>query len=250
MSKARRIPDVERTTTMLDLIRRKYEGDQRAMSLSHVVVEECAPGTGFSNGARFADVLALGVWRSNGMRLDGYEVKASRADLRRELADLSKHEAVARYCDSWTLVAWDDSVLVEGIPEAWGVTLTREGEHGRELVEQRRASKREPEPWPRDFVCSLVRNAYQQSPGAAFVARAVIEASANSYRDGKREGERVVKAALKPLAEAIYGRDSWRWPREAHDVAHLVTRAAEMLSQGALALVGGPSPDQTSEAAE
>lgn len=225
---------------MLDLIRRKFEGDQRAMSLSHVVVEECAPGTGFYGANRYADVLALGVWKSSGMKLDGFEVKASRADLKRELADLSKHEAVARYCDHWTLVAWDESVLAEGIPDGWGILLTRDGDHGRELVEHRKATKREPEAWPRSFVCSLVRNAYQQSPGAAFVARAVTEASTNSYREGKRQGEQTargdVNAALKPLAAALYGPHDWRWPSEARDPARLAKLAAERLTQGALPL--------------
>lgn len=240
MSRLRKVPDAERTATMLDLIRRKFEGDQRAMSLSHVVVEECAPGTGFYGANRYADVLALGVWKSSRMKLDGFEVKASRADLKRELADPSKHEAVARYCDSWTLVAWDESVLVEGIPESWGVLLTADGDEGRKLVEHRKAAKLTPEPWPRSFVCSLVRNAYQQAPGAAFVARAVVEASTNSYREGKREGERLVKAdtraAIEPLAEALYGRESWRWPIDARDTAGLVKVAVERLAQGTLRL--------------
>jgi hypothetical protein len=109
MSKGTRITDRERTATMLDLVRRRYEGEgtEPAMSRAYVVVEEVAPGTGFFGTSRYADVLALGVWPSNGLTLDGIEIKASRADLKREVADLTKHHAVARYCDSWTLVAWE-----------------------------------------------------------------------------------------------------------------------------------------------
>jgi hypothetical protein len=234
MSKPARINDAERTATMLDLLRRRYEGNHGGMSLSHVVVEEVAPSTGFAS--RWADVLVLSMWRSKGLTLDGFEIKASRADLKKELADPSKAEAVARYCDSWTLLAWDDAVLVDGIPETWGILTTTEGAHRRELTEQRKATKRTPEPWPREFVCSLVRNAYQQSCGAAFVARAVIEARTRSFEDGRRDERSKRKADLMPLAAALYGKDSWRWPAEAYDATHLATLAAERLTQGTLSL--------------
>jgi hypothetical protein len=233
----RRIPDAERTATMLDLVRRRYEGDhEEKMSLSHVVVEEVAPSTGFNRVSRWADVLVLSMWRSNGLTLDGYEIKASRADLKKELADPSKAEALARYCDSWTLIAWDDAVLVEGVPESWGIITTVDGEYGRELTQQRKAVTRTPEPWPRTFVCSLVRNAYQQSPGAAFVARACLEARDKSFRAGKDAERGEWKHALHPLAAALYGNNSWHWPAEAHDHKHLLKVAVERLAQGSLTL--------------
>lgn len=236
MSKPRRIDDIERTATMLDLVRCSYPPDA-GMAPSHVIIEEVAPGTGWSGGHyRFADALALSVWPSKGLMLDGYEVKASRADLKRELADLTKHEALARYCDSWWLVAWDESVLLPGVPESWGVLLTADGEYGRELVTHRKAAKRTPEPWDRPFVCSLVRNAYQQSPGAAYVARAVAAAHDRASWDAKREEESAIREAVHPLAELIYGKDSWRWPKEARDPELTIRIAAERLTQGTLAL--------------
>lgn len=226
-----RIPDAERTAAMLDLMRRRYEGDRGGASLSHVVVEEVAPGTGFSAAQRWADVLVLSVWPSSGLTLDGFEIKASRADLKKELADPAKSEALARYCDSWTLVAWDDAVLVDGIPEGWGIITTADGSHGRELVQKRKAAKRTPEPWPRSFVCSLVRNAYQQSPQAAFVARAVVAASTAGVREGRSIERQSVKQALRPLARALFGENEWRWPAEASDPERLMKIAAERLAQ-------------------
>src|ERR1041384_1602390 len=104
MSKRARITDFERTATMVDLLRDRFcAGD--GMSLSHVVLEEVAPGTGWMGGSRWADVLVLSVWKSKGRTLNGYEIKASRADLKKELRDLDKHQALARYCDEWWLVA-------------------------------------------------------------------------------------------------------------------------------------------------
>jgi len=233
MSRPRRIADAERTAAMLDLVRGIYPDG--GPSLSHVVVEEVAPGTGWLGSARWADVLALGVWPSKGLTLDGYEIKASRADLRRELADLDKHRALARYCDTWTLVAWDEAVLTDGIPESWGIMLTREGAHGRELVEKRKPTKLTPEPWPRAFTCSLVRNAHQQSPGAAYVARAAVEAAQRGRCDGRDEERYSVRPALEALKKLLYGPNTWNWPKDASDPEAVMRLAVERLTQLPLA---------------
>jgi hypothetical protein len=225
---------------MLDLVRSIYPTGN-GMSLSHVVIEEVAPGTGWSGTSRWADVLALSVWPSKGRTLDGYEIKASRADLKKELADLSKHEALARYCNTWTLVVWDETVLIDdGIPEWWGILKTAESADGtRELNEVRKAQKREPEPWPRAFVCSLVRNAFQQSPGAAYVARACVEAARRGRDDGRRAAEGEIQDLLEPVARLLYGRDRWKWP--AHDPEDVVKAVTERLTQGVLA--GSPAQE-------
>lgn len=173
------VSDLERTCIMRDLVHRQYHdyGGPHPDSgiLSHVVIDEVAPQSGSSGPNRYADVVALGVWPSKGMELEGYELKASRADLRRELENLEKHRAVARYCDKWWLVAWDERVLETGreIPEEWGILVTVDNAGVRELKELRKATKQaEPLLWSKPFVCSLIRNAHQQSPGASYVARA------------------------------------------------------------------------------
>lgn len=237
MSELRRIPDVERTATMLDLIGCRFSGG-RGMSMANVVLEEVAPGTGFYGASRYADVLVLGVWKSSGQRLDGFEVKASRADLKKELSDLSKHHALARYCDSWTLVAWDEKVLVDGIPKDWGVMVTRDGTSGREIQVQRKAAKRTPEPWPRQFVCSLVRNAFQQAPGGALVGRACAAARDVGHKDGRYVEAAEWRNALKALQVALFGKDTWKWPPEAKVREVVFQMAAERIAQGSLDLEG------------
>lgn len=234
MSKRRLVSDTERTQTMLDLVHCCYPSDE--LRQSYVVIEEVAPGTGYSSVQRYADVLVLAVWPSLGLTLDGYEIKASRADLKKELADLSKHMGVARYCNRWTLLAWDESVLVDGIPDDWGIAITVDGEHGRELKQIRKAPNREPQEWPRAFVCSLVRNAYQQGPRAAFLARAVIETADRARSEWRRVGESQRQDLVLPLTKALFGRDSWKWPAEARNPEHVVKIATERLMQGALNL--------------
>ena len=251
MSKAR-TSDAERTAIMTDLVRQRHEPEyvRNTPNAPHtVVLEEVAQGTGWGAG-RWADVLALGIWRKTGERLDGYEIKASRADLKRELADPSKHHAIARYCHTWTLVLWDGSLIVPGIPESWGIMLTTPGKFDeRELIEHRKPQRLTPEPWPRGFVASLVRNAYEQSPSAAFVARA----SAAAYHAGRLEGERHAehqhKADLAPLAAHFYARLSkweWDWKKkagaEALKPAALIARAVDELRQGELFSATEPTP--------
>lgn len=239
MSRAAKIGDAERTATMLDLVRRKYP--TTGMAPSHVVIEEVSPGTGWMREQRWADVLALGVWPSRGLTLTGYEIKASRADLKRELCDLTKHEAVARYCTDWWLVGWDEKMLDVGmpIPGGWGILLTANDEHGeRQLVVHRKAAQREPEQWPRPFICSMVRNAYQQSPGAHYVARAVLSATEETARQLRKLADHQHRsettALLGELRTFMYGRDSWKWPAEAHDPKATIQDAISRLNQLAL----------------
>lgn len=59
-------------------------------------------------GGRRADALVLNLWRSQGLDLQGFEVKASRSDWLREKKDPSKAEALSKYCvgtDSRVLAA-------------------------------------------------------------------------------------------------------------------------------------------------
>lgn len=232
MSKRRHVPDAERTAIMVDLLREMYPIG--GMSLSHVVLEEVAPGTGWSGGSRWADVLVLSCWHSKGLTLTGYEIKASKADLKKELADPGKHLRLARYCDAWWLVAWDESVLVDTVPADWGIMLTADGEYGRGLEVKRKAAKRTPEPWPRQFVCSLVRNAFEQSPGVAYVARVVRQATDQGLRDGRQIAESHERQHLEPIAALLYGKDRWKWPEGARDPEKLIAVAVERLSQGIL----------------
>lgn len=243
MSKPRRVPDYERTATMLDLVRRQYFDlggpHPDSPGMAHVVIEEVAPGTGWSGTSRWADVLALAVWPSKGLTLDGYEIKASRADLRRELENLEKHRAVARYCDNWWLVAWDEKVLETGreIPDEWGIMITvSEDWDERALKVLKKPIARTPDPWPRSFTCSLVRNAAQQSPGAAFVARACIAAADKGRSEGIKVEQSRFRVGLSPLLAALYGMNSWEWPADARDTEKVLKLAAERLTQGSLNL--------------
>ena len=57
----------------------------------YACAEEVGLTTGYSH--RRLDMMVLDCYYSNGFRIDGFEIKVSTADLRRELADPEKHIA-------------------------------------------------------------------------------------------------------------------------------------------------------------
>jgi hypothetical protein len=89
---------------------------------AYFYLEEVRNGTGFAVRPRTADAIALGLWPSRGMMLEGFEVKASRSDWLIELRNPAKaEEGLYPYCDRWWLVA-EEKVLQSGeLPPTWGL---------------------------------------------------------------------------------------------------------------------------------
>lgn len=197
MSRAAVKNDVERTAIMLDLIHRRY-----------LTMEEVAPSTG--GFSRLADVLVLDCWRSGGHALSGWEIKASRADLKKELSDPGKSAALSRYCDSWSLLVWGKFVY-EGleIPPTWGIFDVSESDDVYALEKVRAPARLKPEPWSRSFVASLVRNAFCQSPGERFLGRAAATAYREGLENGRARESTRWTSELRPLVKHLYGEEAW-----------------------------------------
>lgn len=79
-------------------------------------------GTGFARRTtRTADAIAMSLWPSRGLHLHGFEIKVSRSDLKRELAEPAKAEDIARFCHFWWIVAPAGMATPEEIPTNWGL---------------------------------------------------------------------------------------------------------------------------------
>lgn len=119
------------------------------------VFYEVGNGTG-SRCSRHADVVAMGLWPSRGLWLEGIEIKVSRSDWLSELRSPEKADAVAKFCDFWWLAVGDPSIVQEGeLPERWGLLVL----DGTKLRMVKQAPKLEPEPLSREFVAALLRRA-------------------------------------------------------------------------------------------
>ncbi len=114
--------------------------------------------TGYPGGRRrYADAMAMNMYPSRGLSLDGFEIKLNRPDLMAELRDPSKAEAFKQFCDHWWLVIPDKEIIkLGGVPDDWGIMwATPRG--GLRVI--KKAPQLESKPITRGFLASLLRNA-------------------------------------------------------------------------------------------
>lgn len=95
-----------------------------------------APAVARRGRRRLVDAMAIGMWPSTKHIIHGFEVKASRADLRNELARPDKAGAAEREVDRFWLVVPSLELitgtgrqenLLPRIPSAWGVLSAANG---------------------------------------------------------------------------------------------------------------------------
>ncbi|RVT91365.1 hypothetical protein EOD42_22180 [Rhodovarius crocodyli] len=138
-----------RSQDICDALRRRYPAGEC------VLVFEVADGTGF-NVKRHADAVMMNMWPSRGLSIEGFEIKVSKQDLKRELLEPAKAEAIAQYCDCWWLVVPQSmSVEPDDIPVAWG--LMKVGADLKITVSRQAARHQRQDILPRHFVAALLR---------------------------------------------------------------------------------------------
>jgi hypothetical protein len=75
---------------------------------------------GFS-ATRSFDAVAVSLWPSRGMEIHAFEVKCSRSDWQRELADPAKADDAAKLVDRFWVVGPRDVIPEDEVPAAWGL---------------------------------------------------------------------------------------------------------------------------------
>lgn len=125
---------------------------ERYPANSHALMFEVGNGTGFQT-RRHADAVAMGLWPSRGLEIEGIEIKISRGDWKRELADHAKSDAVQRYCDRWWIAAPKGLIPPAELPATWG--LLEVDEKG--IRQKVAAPKLEAIPPDRGFVAAMLR---------------------------------------------------------------------------------------------
>jgi hypothetical protein len=78
------------------------------------------------DGVGRADAIAINAYPSSGHVVHGFEVKASRADWRRELKTMRKSNGAFVYCHRWYLVTLPGIVDRPELPQGWGLLEMRE----------------------------------------------------------------------------------------------------------------------------
>lgn len=131
---------------MLQLLAARYEAPAWAF-LRHV-----ADGTGMRKN-RTLDAMAMSLWPSRGLHLHGFEVKVSRGDWQRELADPAKADGFAAVCHAFWLVAPKEIVRPGELPPTWGLLVP----HGKGLRVEKEAPLQERPPLPWDMLAAFLR---------------------------------------------------------------------------------------------
>lgn len=185
-------PVILNTPHARDMLRKRFAPPEWAF------MEEVAPATG--GGTRYADAVAMNLWRSRGYQVLGFEIKVSRGDWLRELKKPEKAEDIYRYCDQWWIVA-PRGVVKEGeLPVNWGLFELREAG----VWQAKAAPKLEATPLTKAFLASLMRRGHEQINSIAerMQRNAVMEARGEIDRRIQDEIDRRTRHH-KQLAEKV-----------------------------------------------
>lgn len=175
---------------LVERLRQRHAGDEWAF------FAELRGGTGWSRESR-ADALAFNLWPSRGLEVHGFEVKVSRQDWKRELANPAKAEVLQGFCDRWWVVTSTDALVFPGeLPPTWGWMVPR----GTGLAVKREAPKLEAKPLDRPFIAALVRRIAKGDAAAERVRAAVSEAQRRWESDDRKRAKRAASDAVTELA--------------------------------------------------
>jgi len=149
---------------------------------AYVMLPQVGNSTGFAC-RRYADAVVVSTYPSRGIYAIGVEIKTSRSDWRKELAEPEKAEAVLKYCLYWYVVAPKGLLNPAEIPEQWG------------LIECDSRSTR------------IIKRAPKLKPVAPtweFMAAVTRRLRERSAEDAKKAMElRIVQHELNELKEAV-----------------------------------------------
>ena len=153
-------------------------------SRRYAIAEEVGITTG--GGCRRLDMIVMDCYWSNNFRIDGFEIKISTSDLRRELEDPNKHTTFFDVLDYYTLACPAAVVnpLIDIIPKKWGILIINEDGTTRykrkplALFDDKMPDRK----ISRGFVASITRAIQERQP-----AQQELEAE---YKRGLEEGKK------------------------------------------------------------
>lgn len=166
-------------------LRRRHEGEEWGF------FKEVRNKTGYSGGPeRYADAIAINLWPSRGHEIHGFEIKASRADLLKELKTPSKAEAIQQFCDRWWLVLGHHTLIKAGeCPPTWGVMVP----YGSGLTVMIEAPKLKSKPLDKGFLMSIIRRFSVSTGDDEIIKQQIADARDEGFNRGKKDAEYAAK---------------------------------------------------------
>ena len=149
---------------VLNALHARYAKASQGIGIRFAVAAHVRSEASF-DARRVCDFMAQDLWLTGGLDLHGHEVKTSRSDWLRELADPSKAGTFKRYCDRWWLVVSDKSIVrPDELPAGWGLMVLNDGV----LRAAKGAPKLTPELLPPTFRAALLRATAKTSARRGF----------------------------------------------------------------------------------
>ena len=131
------------------ILRSKYPENEYAL------MEEVSDAAGYYR-SNSADYIAVCLWPSRGLAVNGIELKSFRSDWLRELKKPDKAENIFKNCDYFWLLTTDDTIAkIEEIPATWGWMCVK----GSKIIIKKQAPKLEPQTLSKGFVISMLKRA-------------------------------------------------------------------------------------------
>ncbi len=201
--------DSEMTAALMSALRAKYARPEWCF------MTEVPDGTG-SKASRRADAVAYNLFPSKGNVMLCFELKASKSDLKRELNDGLKSNAIGQFADYFFLVCpdgiIDDSML---IPKTWGVLTYKNGK----LRQTKRPVELEPKQMDKNFVAALLQSMLRENDSKISQMNNDIEKIVNKKlredleyytRQQRESSERTIRQQKEELEKMSAWRDAMR----------------------------------------
>lgn len=188
---------------------------------------EVADSSGF-NGKRWADCVAFNLWPSRGHSVHGVEIKISRSDWQRELAQPEKAEAIHQYCNQWWVAAKKGVVVSCEMPDGWGLLEYQEaGRRAGRLVIAKPAASIQRGDLPRDFLAAFIKAIHRKDDAELNAQiREVVEKRLASAREQweqtRRDGNEQAAAKLAKIETALARIGVSQWDFDSDELASAV----------------------------
>lgn len=159
----------------------------------YAYLEQVRNQTGFTTEpVRTADAIAMQLYPSRGLYIEGFEVKVSRSDWLSELYSPEKADAIAKFCHKWWVVAGDSSIVQVGeVPTDWGLLILKNNK----ITIKKQAPVQEAESMTYPMLAGILRNVSRN-----FIHRETIEDRIKVERDeARKDFERSHKFELEQI---------------------------------------------------
>lgn len=207
------------------LLRAKYPANEYAL------MAEVSDAAGFYR-SNSADFIAVNLWPSRGLSVNGIELKSFRNDWLGELKKPSKAENIFKYCDYFWLLTTDDSIAkIEEIPVTWGWMTV----NGARIKVLKDAPKLTPVAIDKHFFCATLKRAVDKSnfvhvdsiservEEAKATAKADLEYSEKRKLEKYREMEKLIKDFEEHSGISFGGRWHDQDPKQVGEAIKFIT---------------------------